>query len=152
MAQETDVEIEEERQRALADLDKDASANFAPGTMGAHEALHMAYVISSTGIFLRIPRSFSIRTGTGVHPAPPENSRPSIRTLARFTSGTRRLESASLGRRTYLDLRPVDGATRDQDLGPRAHAHLPRSTHAICMGPEPGRRVTRSGPISLAGV
>jgi hypothetical protein len=28
----------------------------------------------------------------------------------------------------------------------------PRSTHAICMGPEPGRRVTRSGPINLAGV
>jgi hypothetical protein len=24
--------------------------------------------------------------------------------------------------------------------------------HAICMGPEPGRRVTRSGPIILAGV
>lgn len=45
MAPETDAEIEEERQRALADLDKDASANFAPGTMGAHEALHMAYVV-----------------------------------------------------------------------------------------------------------
>lgn len=45
MAKETDAEIEQSRQEALAELDKDASANFAPGTMGAHEALHTAYVV-----------------------------------------------------------------------------------------------------------
>ena len=37
-------------------------------------------------------------------------------------------------------------------LGAAPGSKTPRSTHAICMGPEPGRRVTRSGPISLAGV
>ena len=43
--------------------------------------------------------------------------------------------------------RPVG---RDRRVtGPTFHR---RSAHAICMGPEPGRRVTRSGPISLAGV
>lgn len=48
MAQQTNAEIEEDRQRALADLEKDASAKFAPGSMGCHEALHVANMMADT--------------------------------------------------------------------------------------------------------
>ena len=48
MAQKTDAEIEESRLEALAELDSDASARFAPGTMGAHEALHTAWILLET--------------------------------------------------------------------------------------------------------
>ena len=50
----------------------------------------------------------------------------------------------------------VHHRTQDSSVGRDNRAMGPpftaRSTHAICMGPEPGRRVTRSGPISVAGV
>jgi hypothetical protein len=45
---ETDAEIEQSRQEALADLDKDMLANFAPGSMGCHEALHTAWIMVDT--------------------------------------------------------------------------------------------------------
>ena len=48
MAQKTDSEIEEGRQQALAELEKEASAKFAPGSMGCHEALHMANMMADT--------------------------------------------------------------------------------------------------------
>jgi hypothetical protein len=48
MAPRTDAEIEQDRLRALADLEKDVSAKFAPGTMGCHEALHMANAMADT--------------------------------------------------------------------------------------------------------
>ena len=48
MTHKTNAEIEEDRQSALADLEKDASAKFAPGTMGCHEALHMANMMADT--------------------------------------------------------------------------------------------------------
>jgi hypothetical protein len=48
MAPRTDAQIEQDRLRALADLEKDAGAKFAPGTMGCHEALHMSNVLADT--------------------------------------------------------------------------------------------------------
>lgn len=48
MAHKSDAEIEENRQQALADLEADASAKFAPGTMGCHEALHTAWILLDT--------------------------------------------------------------------------------------------------------
>lgn len=48
MAHKSDAEIEEDRHQALADLENDASAKFAPGSMGCHEALHMANMMADT--------------------------------------------------------------------------------------------------------
>lgn len=48
MAPGTDAEIEQDRQRALTELDQDASAKFAPGSMGCDEALHTANVMADT--------------------------------------------------------------------------------------------------------
>lgn len=48
MAPQTDAEIEQDRQHALSQLEKDASPKFAPGTMGCHEALHMANALADT--------------------------------------------------------------------------------------------------------
>jgi hypothetical protein len=51
MAQKTDAEIEEDRLRALEehdDLAKGAEGNYTPGSMGCHEALHMANLMADT--------------------------------------------------------------------------------------------------------
>lgn len=50
MAHKTDAEIEEDRQHALADADlgEDKKGNYAPGSMGCHEALHMANMMADT--------------------------------------------------------------------------------------------------------
>lgn len=43
---DTDQEIEEERQEALADFGEIIVANFLPGSKGCHEALHTAYLMT----------------------------------------------------------------------------------------------------------
>ena len=48
MASQTDAEIEEDRQEALAELDKDGLGNYAPGSKGSHEALHTAWLLLDT--------------------------------------------------------------------------------------------------------
>jgi hypothetical protein len=50
MAPKADAEIEKDRQHALTehDLAKDAQSRYAPGSMGCHEALHMANMLADT--------------------------------------------------------------------------------------------------------